>query len=225
MIEYAWKKKQQKANYFGIVEQAVYELEGVQGGISESAISVTVFPEHEQKHVDEWTQEAIDTCAEECRAKFGMDDEIKRRLSVPSSQWTVESIKSYMNDNNLEYASGDVKNDLLDKIESPPVKELPKQKVIVKEVEKEVSRTEIVEIDGKYVQKTFTETITKQVEEPQWEEVPLYDEDGEQLMRLVSEAIEAKEAVLDEDGNEIEEAVDAQDAVYEGIVHRIPIME
>ena len=104
-------------------------------------------------------------------------------------------------------------------------KPAPKQKVIVKEEDEEVSRTEIVEIDGKYVQKTFTETITKQVEEPQWEEVPLYGEDGEQLMRLVSESIESKEAVLDEDGNEIEEAVDAQDAVYEGIVHRIPIMD
>jgi len=32
---------------------------------------------------------------------------------------------------------------------------------------------------------------------------------------LIHEAVEAKEAVLDEDGNEIEEAVDAQDAVYE----------
>ena len=100
-----------------------------------------------------------------------------------------------------------------------------RQKVVVNEVEEEVSSTEIVLEDGKYVQKTTTETVTKEVSESQWEDVSLYGEDGEQLMSLVSEAIEAKEAVLDEDGNEIEEAVDAQDAVYEGITHRIPEME
>ena len=102
---------------------------------------------------------------------------------------------------------------------------LQRQVVVVSEVEEEVSSTEIVLEDGKYVQKTTTEMVTKEVSEPQWEDVPLYGEDGEQLMRLVSEAIEAKEAVLDEDGNETEEAVDAQDAVYEGITHRIPEME
>ena len=100
-------------------------------------------------------------------------------------------------------------------------KTVEKQKTV--KVEKEVTRTEIVEEDGKYIQKEITET--QEVDEPVFDEVPLYGEDGEQLMRLVSEAIEAKEAVLDEDGDEIEEAVDAQDAVYEGIVHKVPVME
>jgi len=106
-----------------------------------------------------------------------------------------------------------------------------RQKIVVSEVEEEVSSTEIVLEDGKYVQKTTTETVTKEVSELQWEDVPLYGEDGEQLMRLVSEAVEAveaKEEVLDEDGNVVEEAVEAvevQDAVYEGITHRIPVME
>ena len=100
-----------------------------------------------------------------------------------------------------------------------------RQVVVVSEAEEEVSSTEIVLEDGKYVQKTTTEMVTREVSESQWEDVPLYGEDGEQLMRLVSEAVEAKEAVLDEDGNEIEESVEAQDAVYEGITHRIPVME
>jgi hypothetical protein len=81
-----------------------------------------------------------------------------------------------------------------------------RQKVVVSEVEEEVSSTEIVLEDGKYVQKTTTETVTKEVSESQWEDVPLYGEDGEQLMRLVSEAIEAVDAV---------EGVDAVEAVEE----------
>jgi hypothetical protein len=93
-----------------------------------------------------------------------------------------------------------------------------RQKTVSKEVEK--TTTEIVEKDGKYVQKetSYTETI----EEPQYEEVNLYDEDGEVIgshtipimeeyevepaieavkeiteERLVSEAIEAKDVVME----------------------------
>jgi len=58
-----------------------------------------------------------------------------------------------------------------------------RQIVVVSEVEEEVSSTEIVLEDGKYVQKTTTETVTKEVSESQWEDVPLYGEDGEQLRR------------------------------------------
>jgi|APSaa5957512535_1039671.scaffolds.fasta_scaffold72750_1 hypothetical protein len=133
------------------------------------------------------------------------------------------------------------------------IKTKQRQIVVVSEVEEEVSSTEIVLEDGKYVQKTTTETVTKEVETPQWEDVPLYGEDGEQLMRLVSEAVEAVEGVdaveaveeelwadgddLPEDveigdvkveaveGVEAVEAIDAQDAVYEGITHRYPKME
>ena len=93
-----------------------------------------------------------------------------------------------------------------------------RQKTVSKEVEK--TKTEIVEEDGKYVQKEVSYTET--VEEPQYEEVNLYDEDGEVIgshkipvmeeyevepaveaveevteQRLVSEAIEAKDAVME----------------------------
>ena len=84
-----------------------------------------------------------------------------------------------------------------------------RQKVVVSEVEEEVSSTEIVLEDGKYVQKTTTETVTKEVPEPQYEEVPLYDEDGEEIGThtipvmeeyetevLVSGAVQADEVML-----------------------------
>jgi hypothetical protein len=47
------------------------------------------------------------------------------------------------------------------------------------EVEEEVSRTEIVEVDGKMVQREVKETVTKQV--PVTKEVPLFNEDGEEI--------------------------------------------
>ena len=52
-----------------------------------------------------------------------------------------------------------------------------RQKMV--EVEEEVSRTEIVEVDGKMVQKTVTETVTNQV--PVTKEVPLFNEAGEEI--------------------------------------------
>lgn len=80
-----------------------------------------------------------------------------------------------------------------------------RQKTVSKEVEK--TRTEIVEEDGKYVQKEISYTET--VEEPQYEEVNLYDEDGEVIgshqipimeeyeVEPAVEAIEAKDAVME----------------------------
>ena len=43
-----------------------------------------------------------------------------------------------------------------------------------KHIETEVEAIEVVEVDGKWIQKT----ITKTVREPQWKEVDLYDEEG-----------------------------------------------
>ena len=88
-----------------------------------------------------------------------------------------------------------------------------RQKTITKEVEEEVTRTEVVLVDGKYIEKTITETITKESEELVFDEFPLYDEDGEPIMILVSEAVEA------------EEGVEAVEAVYEPKIHRVPVYE
>ena len=52
-----------------------------------------------------------------------------------------------------------------------------RQKMV--EVEEDVSRTEIVEVDGKMVQREGKETVTKQV--PVTKEVPLFNEDGEEI--------------------------------------------
>ena len=94
-----------------------------------------------------------------------------------------------------------------------------RQVVVDSEEEEEVSTTEIVEVDGKFVEKTTTETVTKTVSTPQVTEHQLYNEDGTPQTRVVTEA---KDAVLDEDGKEIEAAVEE---VTEPVMYEAPTME
>jgi len=100
-----------------------------------------------------------------------------------------------------------------------------RQVIVESEVEEEVSKTEIVEVDGKFVEQTTTETVKKTVSTPQVIEHQLYNEDGTAKTRVVTEAVEAKDAVLDEDGNELEAAVSAVAEVTEQVLHSVPRME
>ena len=84
-----------------------------------------------------------------------------------------------------------------------------RQKTETVEVEEEVSNTEIVKEDGKYVQKTTTETITKQVEQGVTEEVDLYNESGEKI---------GKHTVPVMESYEVSPAVEAVDEVTEEVV-------
>ena len=84
-----------------------------------------------------------------------------------------------------------------------------RQKVVVSEVDEEVTSTDVVKEGGKYVQKTTTKTVKKEAEEPQFEEVPLYNEDGDEIGKHsipVMESYEVEPAVP---------AVEAVDAVIE----------
>ena len=84
-----------------------------------------------------------------------------------------------------------------------------RQVVVESEVEEEVSNTSIVEDEnGKFVQKTTTETVTKTVSEPQFTEHQLYNEDGTPQTRVVTPAVEAVEGV------EAIEGVEAAEATY-----------
>ena len=56
-----------------------------------------------------------------------------------------------------------------------------RQVVVESEEESEVSTTKIVEVDGKFVEKTVTETVTKSVSTPQVTKHKLYDEAGEEI--------------------------------------------
>ena len=56
-----------------------------------------------------------------------------------------------------------------------------RQVVVESEVEEEVSKTEVVEVDGKFVEKTTTETVTKTVSTPQVTKHKLYNEAGEEI--------------------------------------------
>ena len=56
-----------------------------------------------------------------------------------------------------------------------------RQVVVESEVEEEVSTTEIVEVDGKFVEKTTTETVTKTISTPQVTKHKLYNDAGEEI--------------------------------------------
>ena len=115
------------ANYFGIVERIVCELEGSQDGVKASTNTVTVFPENEQEHADNWTDERLNAFAESCRENCNMEAEIEKRLSIPSDDWTKDAIKSYMDGKEIDYLASDSKNDLLVKVESPPIPEISEE--------------------------------------------------------------------------------------------------
>ncbi|MBI1929539.1 hypothetical protein HYR99_35495 [Candidatus Poribacteria bacterium] len=57
-----------------------------------------------------------------------------------------------------------------------------RQKVEKRTLTEEVTRTEIVLENGKYCQKEITEPITREVEVPLFEEVDLYDANGENII-------------------------------------------
>ena len=86
-----------------------------------------------------------------------------------------------------------------------------RQKMVEREVEEEVSKTEVVEVDGKFVQKTTTETVTKTVSEPQVEKHKLYNEAGEEIG-------EHEVAVMEE--YEITPAIEAVEEATETVVVR-----
>tara|TARA_R100000951_G_scaffold114281_2_gene118217 strand:- start:161 stop:757 length:597 start_codon:yes stop_codon:yes gene_type:complete len=84
-----------------------------------------------------------------------------------------------------------------------------RQKTKTVEVEEEVSNTEIVKEDGKYVEKTTTETVTKQVVSGVTEEVDLFDEDGNKIGKHTIPVMESYES---------SPAVEAVDEVTEDVV-------
>ena len=84
-----------------------------------------------------------------------------------------------------------------------------RQQTTTKSVEEEVSTTEIVKEGGKYVEKTTTETVTKQVAEGVTEEVDLYNEAGEKI---------GKHTVPVMESYEVSPAVEAVDEVTEEVV-------
>ena len=84
-----------------------------------------------------------------------------------------------------------------------------RQKTTTESVEEEVSTTEIVKEDGKYVEKTTTETVTKQVVSGVTEEVDLFDEDGNKIGKHTIPVMESYES---------SPAVEAVDEVTEDVV-------
>lgn len=86
-----------------------------------------------------------------------------------------------------------------------------RQVIVESEVEEEVSTTEIVEVDGKFVEKTTTETVTKTISTPQVTKHKLYNDAGEEI---------GEHEVPTMESYEITPAVEAVEEVSETVVTR-----
>jgi len=123
-----------------------------------------------------------------------------------------------------------------------------RQVVVSSEEETTEEKKEIVEDEnGRFVEKTVTETVTKTVSTPQFTEHQLYNEDGTPQTRVVTpaveavEGVEAVEATYFEEGDELPEgkavgdikteavegieAIEAVAEVTEPVLHSVPTME
>ncbi|NIM10684.1 MAG: hypothetical protein GTO45_01740, partial [Candidatus Aminicenantes bacterium] len=82
-----------------------------------------------------------------------------------------------------------------------------RQKMEKKTVKEEVKRTEVVKIKGKYCQKEITEITEREIEEPVFKEVDLYDEKGMEVIGKhklpVMETYEEEIDVLDDNGQPV----------------------
>jgi hypothetical protein len=86
-----------------------------------------------------------------------------------------------------------------------------RQVVVDSEVEEEVSTTEIVEVDGKFVEKTVTETVTKTVSTPQVTKHKLYNDAGEEI---------GEHEVATMESFEVSPAVEAVEETSETVITR-----
>ena len=79
-----------------------------------------------------------------------------------------------------------------------------RQKMETKTIEEEIARTEIVKEKRRYCQREVIETVTREVEEPVFKEVDLYDAEGKNKIGKhqvpVMETYEEETEVLDENG-------------------------
>ena len=66
-------------------------------------------------------------------------------------------------------------------VEAKPATMGERQVIVESEVDEEVSTTEIVEVDGKFVEKTTTETVTKTISTPQVTTHKLYNDAGDEI--------------------------------------------
>ena len=139
--------------------------------------------------------------------KFLTDDYgAKVMEEYTKTEWTEEiTLDEYKSRENIDTnlpnnaELGNIRLIKTDEVKAVPAKEaVVQQKVVDEEVEEEVTTTSLV--DGKYVQKT--ETVTKTVKVPQYNEVDLYDKDGKvigkhqvPIMETVEEAVAAVDAI------------------------------
>jgi len=176
-------------------------------------------------------QEARDAVAEETREEVhAAVEEVTEEVTIPAEEAEYED--RVVVHAEAERTETNVTQEAREEITEERVTQEAQEEVkgerhkhTEEEVTETVTREEIVEEDGKWVKKQISEEVTRTERTPVYEECDLYNEDGSLCTICTQEAVEAKDAVVDEDGNEIEPAVEAVAEVTEPVKHKVAVME
>jgi len=163
-------------------------------------------------------QEARDAVAEETR------EEVHPAVEEVTEEVTIPAVEAVYEDRVTVHAEAERTETRITQEAREEIKS-ERHKHDEVDVTETVTREEIVLEDGKYVRKQISEEVTRTERTPLYEDCDLYDEDGSICTVCVTPAVEAKDAVVDEDGNEIEPAVEAVAEVRANAVHKVPVME
>jgi hypothetical protein len=117
----------------------------------------------------------------------------------------LEWPKKYLTDEFGKQIMEEYKEEIMKPQKKKIKKEL--QKMEKKTVKDKVTRIEVVKIDGKYCQKEITETVEREIQEPVFKEVDLYDAAGKNRIGKhdipVMETYEEEIDILDDNGRPV----------------------
>ena len=158
---------------------------------------------------------------------FGPEKRAALLAKWPLIQWWIYTLKSDPTDKRLLGVIADELEQLFPSLitYTDNYETVTRERTIEKTVpvtqpeERTETTTYLEEVDGRWFQRT--RTTTKLVDVAVADVFPVYGEDGEPVLELVTPARAAKPALFDGDGNEVEPAQPAVEAVYRPRTHSV----
>ena len=83
-MEFTWIRKKLGADYFGTVSNICCDLQGKEGERVEQSGFALCIPDHEQEHIDKWTDERVNALAETYRDQ--LEKTITEKFALPEEE-------------------------------------------------------------------------------------------------------------------------------------------
>ena len=194
---------------FGINEKVRFNNNGLISAKSTS-IDGLDYAEHFKSLSGEAIETGVAVVLEKDKIRPARKGEIPMGI-ISSGQGVLGGVpmewpRKYLRDEFGRVIMDEVKKEIMEPGKKQVTKE--RQKVERKTVEEETTRTEILKLkSGKYIQKEIVEKVKREIDEPVFEEVDLYNASGRKVIGRhqapVMESYEVEEEVLDRDGNPV----------------------